>query len=82
MAVKQGLARIIHDAFCCNREFAAAPSLAAPSPARRAGSPLSRSTYCREYASLLRGSARPARNATSGYPLLFPLQWVKRNEGS
>ncbi len=66
--VAPSLARIIHDAFCCNREFAAAPSLAAPSAARRAGSPLSQSTYHREYASLLRGSARPARNATSRFP--------------
>jgi hypothetical protein len=52
---------------------------------RRAGSPLSRSTYCREYASLPRGSSlthcneqsngSPSR-ATPGDPLLLTLQWV------
>ncbi len=62
------LARIIHERFCCNRSFAAATSLHAASAAcRRAGSPLSRSLYCREYASLPRGSTRPSRNATGRF---------------
>ena len=42
-----GLAHIIHEHFCCNRGFAAATSLhAATAACRRAGSPLSPSTYC------------------------------------
>ncbi len=62
------LARIIHERFCCNRPLAAATSLHASSAAcRRAGSPLSRSTYCREYASLPRGSTRPSRDATGRF---------------
>ena len=50
------LARIIHEHFCCNREFAAATSL------WRAGSPKAPSTYC---ANTPRGLATPhARLAT------------------
>ncbi len=42
----RGLARIIHERFYYNRGFAAATSLhAAAAACRRAGSPLSRSTY-------------------------------------
>ena len=53
---EEGLARIIHECFCCNRGFAAATSL------RRAGSPLAPSTYC---SSTARGLAAPhARLAT------------------
>src|SRR5947199_4016048 len=62
------------------REEQRVPGLhAACEACRRAGSPLSRSTYCWEYASLLRGSSlthcneksngSPSR-ATAGYPLL------------
>ncbi len=41
------LAHIIHEHSCCNRRFAAATSLhAAAAACRRAGSPLSPSTYC------------------------------------
>ena len=62
------LARIIHDRFCCNREFAAATSLDAVGTAsRQAGSPLSRSTYCFKYASLPHGSARLSRVATARF---------------
>jgi len=61
----RGLARIIHERFYYNRGFAAATSLhAAAAACRRAGSPLSRSTYRRGYASLPRGSTRPSRYAT------------------
>ena len=39
-ALSWGLARIIHERFCCNRGFAAATRL------RLAGSPFAPSTYC------------------------------------
>ena len=55
------LTRIIHERFCCNREFAAATSL------RRAGSPLAISTYWFKYASVPRGSACPSRHATTRF---------------
>jgi len=46
MVAPGGLARNIHEHFCCNRGFAAATSLAARvSAAKRAGSPLGRSPY-------------------------------------
>jgi len=51
------LARIIH-------ELSAAT---ADRPLQRAVSPLSRSTYCREYVSLLRGSERPFRWRLRGF---------------
>src|SRR2546430_2554217 len=50
---------------------------ACPQALQRAGSPLSRSTDSREYASLPRASARPSRHATAGDPLLLRLQWVR-----
>ncbi len=66
--IKGNSARIIHEQFYCNPAFAAATSLHAVSTARRrAGSPLSRSPYRREYASLPRGSARPSRDTTAGF---------------
>ena len=40
LGIDNYLARIIHEHFCCNRGFAATPSL------RRAGSPFAPSTYC------------------------------------
>ncbi|MDH5253541.1 MAG: hypothetical protein OEW25_09465 [Nitrospira sp.] len=55
------LTRIIHERFCCNRGFAAATRL------RRAGSPLTASTYCFKYASVSRGSACPSRHATAQF---------------
>ena len=56
IAVMPPLAHIIHECFCCNRGSAAATS-------RQAGSPLSPSTYCFKYVSVLRGSACLTRNA-------------------
>ena len=41
-----------------------------------AGSSFSRSTYCKEYASLLRASARPFRNATARFRHELP--WILR----
>ncbi len=68
MATPGGLARNIHEHFCCNRGFAATTSLdAVDAASRQAGSPLSRSTYCFKYASLLRGSARLFRVATARF---------------
>ena len=66
--------------------FAAATSLhAAVGACRRAGSPLSPSTYRFKYGSVLRGSSlthcneksngSPSR-ATAGYPVLFRMHWV------
>ena len=43
-----GLARIIHEHFCCNRRSAATTSL------RSAGSPLGPSTYCTSTPQVLR----------------------------
>ena len=62
------LTRIIHERFCCNRGFAAATSLDAVGTAsKQAGSPLGWSTYCFEYASLPRVSARLSRLATARF---------------
>jgi len=40
LSARQGLTRIIHEHFCCNRRFTATTGL------RPAGSPLGPSTYC------------------------------------
>ena len=75
------LAHIIHDRFYCTRRYSAGHPLQSRSngsrlgcqvpAAKRAGSPLGRSTYWFKYAFLPRGSAW-------GYPLLFSVQWVQR----
>jgi hypothetical protein len=62
------LARIIHERFYCNGEFAAATSQhTAVELCWRTGSPLSPSTYCFKYALGPRVSARPSRDATSPF---------------
>jgi len=69
VAAKQWtLARIIHERFCCNREFASATSLdAAGAASKQAGSSLGRPTYRIKYASLPRDSARLSRVAAARF---------------
>jgi hypothetical protein len=67
-SARRGLTRIIHERFCCNRGFAAATCLPRfawrRQACRRTCSPLSPSTYCFKYASVLHGCACPSRHAT------------------
>ncbi len=57
LSARQGLTRIIHEHFCCNRRFTATTGL------RPAGSPLGPSTYCTSTRRVL-PAPRRSRHAT------------------